>query len=326
MISVANPVLERELKERMRSRRASIILVIYLALLAAILYVSYRGGLVFMRESLAFGSEIFSAATLGRLMYDWLLFFVVLFIAFVAPGISAGAIVSERERQTLHLLQVTMLRGPSIVLGKLGASLSFVALLVVATAPLFVVPLLLGGVTPWQVVRSFVVMGALMLALASMGLYMSSVARRVQFATVAAYALAFFLVVGTLILFGVEQIWRSTQEPNQSLPQGSKTIYLSPLAALSDAAVGTVGTADVPSPIYGGAILVNEATRPQSMRMRNGPVLRVAADERGPLIRLWMINTVLLLGLSALCLYGSARRLRVPAERFLEPKRRKGAT
>lgn len=226
--------------------------MIYLALLAAILYVSYRGGLVFIRDSLAFGSEIFSAATLGRLMYDRLLFFVVLFIAFVAPGISAGAIVGERERQTLHLLQVTMLRGPSIVLGKLGASLSFVALLVVATAPLFVVPLLLGGVTPWQVVRSFVVMGALMLALASMGLYMSSVARRVQFATVAAYALAFFLVVGTLILFGVEQIWRSTQDPNASLPQGSKAIYLSPLAALSDAAVGTVGTASVPSPSTAG--------------------------------------------------------------------------
>jgi ABC-2 type transport system permease protein len=324
VISVANPVLDRELKERMRSRRASIILVVYLGLLAAILYVSYRGGLVVIRESLLFGGEIFSAATLGRLMYDWLLFFVVLFVAFVAPGISAGAIVSERERQTLHLLQVTMLRGPSIVLGKLGASLSFVTLLVVATAPLFVVPLVLGGVTPGQVVRSFVVMGALMLALASMGLYMSSVARRVQFATVAAYALAFFLVVGTLILFGVEQIWRSTQDPNASLPHGSKTIYLSPLVALSDAAAGTIGSSgEVPSPILAGSYLANEATRPQPMR--NGPVVGLAPDEQRPLIRLWMINTAMLLALSAVCLYGSARRLRVPAERFLEPKRRKGA-
>jgi ABC-type transport system involved in multi-copper enzyme maturation permease subunit len=300
--------------------------VVYLGLLAAILYISYRGGLIVIRESLLFGGEIFSAATLGRLMYDWLLFFVVLFVAFVAPGISAGAIVSERERQTLHLLQVTMLRGPSIVLGKLGASLSFVTLLVVATAPLFVVPLVLGGVTPGQVVRSFVVMGALMLALASMGLYMSSVARRVQFATVAAYALAFFLVVGTLILFGVEQIWRSTQERNASLPQGSKAIYLSPLVALSDAAAGSVGSSgEVPSPILAGSYIANEATRPPQP-MRNGPVVGVAADEQRPLIRLWMINTGLLLVLSAACLYGSARRLRVPAERFLEPKRRKGAT
>lgn len=60
------------------------------------------------------------------------------------------------------------------------------------------------------------------------------------------------------------------------------------------------------------------------MRQNLGPVIGVPDDQQ-PGVRLWMINTALLLGLSALCLYGSARRLRVPAERFLEPKRRKGA-
>ena len=257
-----NPVLAREIKERMRSRRAIFILVIFLSLLAGILYLSYRGGIVMLRDS--FGGNIFGGASLGRLMFEWLLFFLLLFVSFIAPGVAAGAIVTERERRTMHPLQVTLLSPRSIVLGKLGASLAYVTVLMVSTAPLFAVPLVLGGVTVWQVLRGMIVVGALMLALASLSVYMSAVARRIQFAIVAAYGLCLFLVLGTLVLTGAEALWRS--QMGFGAERDSISIYLNPIAALSDA----VGNPDVndttASPLSLMSNVTNEIQRPGTIQ------------------------------------------------------------
>ena len=86
-------------------------------------------------------------AAVGRSIFEWLVFFMLLLVLFLVPGLTSGAIAGERERQTLVPLQVTLLRPWQIVVGKLGASFAFLALLVVATAPLLVVAYLIGGVT-----------------------------------------------------------------------------------------------------------------------------------------------------------------------------------
>ena len=46
-----NPVLGREIKERMRSRRAMLMLIAFLGVLAVILYLTYRGGLMMLTDS-----------------------------------------------------------------------------------------------------------------------------------------------------------------------------------------------------------------------------------------------------------------------------------
>lgn len=245
---MVNPVLGREIKERMRSRRAALMLVAFLGLLALILYLTYRAGLLMLDDR--FSPLAGNSASLGRLMFEWLLFFLVMFVSFMAPGIAAGSIVGERERRTLHPLQVTLLTPRNIVLGKLGASTAFVTLLVLSTAPLFTVPLVLGGVSPWQVVRGFIVILALELALASMATYMSAVAKRVQFAIVAAYGLALLLLVGTVVLFGAEMLWRS-REPmrNQNPANQSLAIYLNPVAAIADAVTDPSSPDFIPAPL-----------------------------------------------------------------------------
>lgn len=245
---MVNPVLGREIKERMRSRRAVLMLVAFLGLLALILYLTYRAGLLMLDDR--FSPLAGNSASLGRLMFEWLLFFLVMFVSFMAPGIAAGSIVGERERRTLHPLQVTLLTPRNIVLGKLGASTAFVTLLVLATAPLFTVPLVLGGVSPWQVVRGFIVILALELALASMATYMSAVAKRVQFAIVAAYGLALLLLVGTVVLFGAEMLWRS-RDPmrNENPANQSLSIYLNPVAAIADAVTDRSSPDFIPAPL-----------------------------------------------------------------------------
>ena len=244
-----NPVLGREIKERMRSRRAIVMLIAFLGLLAVILYLTYRGGLLMLNDR--FSPLAGNSASLGRLMFEWLLFFLVMFVSFMAPGIAAGSIVGERERRTLHPLQVTLLTPRNIVLGKLGASTAFVTFLVLATAPLFAVPLVLGGVTPWQVIRGFIVILALELALASMATYMSAVAKRVQFAIVAAYGLALLLLIGTVVMFGAEMLWRSRQAQfnGPSPADQALSIYLNPVAAIADAVTDPAAPDFMPTPL-----------------------------------------------------------------------------
>ncbi|HJR46407.1 MAG TPA: ABC transporter permease subunit [Actinomycetota bacterium] len=242
---IINPVLGREIKERMRSRRAMLMVIAFLGLLAVILYLTYRGGIMMLSDR--FSPMAGNTASLGRLMFEWLLFFLVMFVAFMAPGVAAGSIVGERERRTLHPLQVTLLSPRSIVLGKLGASIAFVTLLVLATAPLFAVPLVLGGVSPWEVMRGFIVILALELALASLATFMSAVAKRIQFAIVAAYGLAVLLLVGTVVLLGAEVLWQTQRHPRRE-PK-PLAIYLNPVAAIADAVTDPAAPDFLPSPL-----------------------------------------------------------------------------
>src|SRR5690606_33800664 len=78
---------------------------------------------------------------------EMVVLFMLLLVLFLVPGFTSGAIAGERERQTLVPMQVTLLRPWQIVLGKVGASFAFLALLVVAAAPFLGVAYLVGGVT-----------------------------------------------------------------------------------------------------------------------------------------------------------------------------------
>lgn len=66
-------------------------------------------------------------------------------IGFVVPGLTAGVISGERERQTLNILLTTNVSATRLILGKWLASLSFMTFLVFATIPLYAIVFLYGG-------------------------------------------------------------------------------------------------------------------------------------------------------------------------------------
>jgi hypothetical protein len=68
-----NPVLRRELKERMRDRRTGFVLTLYLAVLAFVLYGLY----VNASHRQVGGLDPLATASLGRGMFETLLFAVL---------------------------------------------------------------------------------------------------------------------------------------------------------------------------------------------------------------------------------------------------------
>lgn len=237
-----NPVLARELKQRMRARHTWLVLTLYLAVLASILRWMY----VAASRDDGFGgaANLVASAGVGRAMFQWLLFFMLLLVCFIVPGLTSGAISGERERKTLISLQITLLRARSIVLGKLLASLAFVVLLIIASLPLATVPFMLGGVSVSEVVRGIVMVVATAVTLACLALACSALVRRTQTATVLSYGMTLALVLGTLMVYGAQQIPR---RDGGSRPD-PWILTLNPLAATADVVQGRRESLGFPSP------------------------------------------------------------------------------
>lgn len=245
-----NPVLRRELVVRMRGWRACAVLTVYLALLAGSLYLAYRAGRNTVASNERFileqgpggfdagggfgaAASVSGAAAVGRGIFEWLLFLMLMLVLFLVPGQTSGAVAGERERQTLVPLQVTLLRPRSIVLGKIGAALAFLVLMIVATLPFLAICYLIGGVTMGEVLGGVALVLFVGLVVACLSTAISAFARRVQFATVLCYGVVLFLLVGTLFVRAAASAYDSSRGTDEANPP-SWLLLPNPLAMVAD--------------------------------------------------------------------------------------------
>lgn len=275
-----NPVLARELTERWRGRRAVATLTAYLAVLAGLAYALYRIGRSVLVASSGFAPDLAGGGgpVLGRFLVEGLLCFILVGVLFVAPGYAATQIAGERERRTLPLLQLTLLRPWEIVAGKLGAAVAWLVLLVVAAVPVGAVAFFLGGVAPSDLLAGLAFLLLIAVCIAGMGLGVSSVVRRTTAAVVVTYGIVLLLVVGTLFAGLAEFIGRSTQGLEERTPIA---LYANPFFGLSDAADavppdGAAG-ARLPSPLGLAA-----SAHPDRFAERRGARGMAVADPAGP--------------------------------------------
>jgi ABC-type transport system involved in multi-copper enzyme maturation permease subunit len=193
----------KELRGRVRGRRAFVVLTFYLLflglfawaweLVAERLYVqnaALQGNAAALASSLV-GQEVFGALVLVE----------TLLVVFLAPAFTSGAISLEREKQTLDMLAATPISSLAIVVGKLFSALAYVFLLIAASIPLTAIVFVFGGVGPDDVVRAYAVLVVSAIGLGTMGLFISAITQRTQGATVVTFFTVLFLTLGTM--FGV---------------------------------------------------------------------------------------------------------------------------
>ena len=237
----------KELRGRMRGRRAFIILTIYLLLL---------GGFAWMVElimertySVGFGGNgTYATAAIGQGIFAALLMLETLQVAFLAPASTAGAISMEREKQTLELLIVTPITSLAIVIGKLLSALVYVWLLIAASIPLTAVVFVYGGVAPEDVVRGYLVLIVTALGLGAFGLFCSSLVRRTQAATAITIFGVLAMTIGSVFVL---IFWQAMAPPQQFGQNGQPlendsrgrppeaVAYLNPFLAQVDVLCGT---------------------------------------------------------------------------------------
>ncbi len=175
-----NPVLQRELLVNLRMTRGFVLMFVYQALLATVVYLAWPQD---QRLDLSAQPED------ARKLVDMFFLGQYVLASLMAPSFAAGAITGEKERHTYEMLLASPLRPGAIVLGKLIASLAYLAVLIFASLPIIMLCLPLGGVSPYEVFAAYLGLIMSVLTFGMIGVACSSYFKRTAASLVVSYLL-----------------------------------------------------------------------------------------------------------------------------------------
>ncbi|AHN20716.1 ABC transporter permease [Lysinibacillus sphaericus] len=181
-----NPVLVKELKLRFRSFKSFSGLMFYLAVICIFI----AGFLLLTTE---FTGKGFFRPDTSFMMFAVLTILQMALVLFITPSLTAGAISSEREKQTLNILLTTTQSSTQIIIGKLLSSVAFLVLMLVAGLPLYSLVFLFGGVSPSQLISIFLFYLLTVVAIGSVGVMFSTITKKTIVAMIATYGSIIFL-------------------------------------------------------------------------------------------------------------------------------------
>ena len=192
MYLLENPVLQRELLVNLRTKRAFLLLALYQLLLAVVVLVAWPTD-----ERLDLTQNPASARKLVNL------FFLGQYViaSLMAPSFAAGTITGEKERKTYEMLLASPLRPGAIVIGKMIASLTHLGMLIVASLPIIVLCLPLGGVSVYEVLAAYLGLIMSVIVFGSIGVACSSYFKRTSASLVVSYLTILPMVIGGVLLW-----------------------------------------------------------------------------------------------------------------------------
>jgi ABC-type Na+ efflux pump permease subunit len=158
----AGPIFGREAMTAPRTTRHYIARGVYIATLGVLICTAWT--VVTGAQDIRTISDM---ARFGSVLFQVLAILQLAVMMFLAATSSASIVAQEKDKRTLILLLMTHMTNRELVAGKFAASYLHVLSLVVAGLPVFAIVMLLGGVSPGQVVAmTAVTLGSSLLAAA----------------------------------------------------------------------------------------------------------------------------------------------------------------
>ena len=185
MYVLENPVLQRELLVNLRMPRGFILLFVYQAVLAALVFFWWPQD-----------TRLDPNQKEARALVDMFFLGQYVLASMMAPSFAAGAITGEKERKTYEMLLASPLRPAAIVLGKMVASLTHIGVLVFASLPIVLLCLPLGGVSPYEVLAAYLALIVSVITFGAISVACSSYFHR----TAASLAVSYLLILPLAIL------------------------------------------------------------------------------------------------------------------------------
>ncbi len=231
-----NPMIRKELRQRMRERRTWMLPSLYLVALGGAVALAYY----FQTEDVfGLGRHELQGAQIGVTVFYTVIFTQMALLLLMAPVFSAGSITIEKEQRTLADLLTSLLTPAQILRGKFTAALLFLVLLLVSALPVLSVPFALGGVSPREVCAAAGITLLVVASMSAVGLYCSSFFRRSVHATAVSYAVVIALAVLTFAAFLIlESRWLASRLAGSQATEGPPryiiaTLYLNPFFPLT---------------------------------------------------------------------------------------------
>lgn len=185
-LNVQNPVLVKEIKLRFRSLKSFTGILFYLIAMSIFVF-----GFIFLTT--AFSGTGFFRPEESFFMFSLLTFIQLGLILFITPGLTAGTISTEREKQTLNILLTTSQSSMQIITGKLMSSTAFLLLMLVAGLPIYSLVFLFGGISPGQLGVIFLFFILTMFTVGSIGIMYSTITKKTIVSMIATYGTMIFL-------------------------------------------------------------------------------------------------------------------------------------
>jgi ABC-2 type transport system permease protein len=228
--TLINPVLDKEFRLRMRTVRSSLSLLIYLLAIGLLAM-----GFIYLNTAGVRGGGMGFRPQESQQLFYFLSVAQLVLVAFMTPGLTAGVISGEREKQTLNILLTTQQSSTTIILSKLVSSLSFMLLVIIATLPVYSIVFLFGGISPKQLLLVFLFYIFSMFVLGAFGVLFSTIFKRTMISVVVTYGFTLFVFGGTGLLFIFLQ--GVIRQYNQGMNPGSYSwigyvLGLNPVASL----------------------------------------------------------------------------------------------
>lgn len=208
---MTNPVLIKELKLRFRSLKSFTGILFYLIAMSIFVF-----GFIFLATSLT-GSGFFRPDD-SFMLFSMMTYIQLGLILFITPALTAGTVSSEREKQTLNILLTTSQTSFQIIFGKMTSSIAFLLLMIVSGLPIYSLVFLYGGVSPSQLFYIFLFYLLTLLAIASIGVMLSTLIRKTIVAIIATYGAMIFIagVTAFFLLISVQVSQMGTTVPSMS--------------------------------------------------------------------------------------------------------------
>lgn len=222
-----NPVLIKELKLRFRSFKSFTGILFYLLVLSVFVF-----GFIFISTN--FTASGFINPEQSVILFGMLTYVQLALILFITPGLTAGAISSEREKQTLNILLTTSQSSFQIIFGKMSSSIVFLLLLLIAGLPLYSLVFLFGGISPVQLLIIFAYLIVTMVTIASIGIMFSTLIRKTIISMITTYGAMLFLTGITAFFFmiGMSMVQNSPPPHTSSAPFTHFWAIINPIALM----------------------------------------------------------------------------------------------
>ncbi len=187
-MELRNPILVKEMRTRMRGKRAFVIVEAYVLTLGVII------GLVYWVMSVESSRAAMSGA--GIWLASVAIFVQTALICLISPTFTAAAISSEREQETFELLVASLATPMDILAGKVGSSLLYLGLILLGSLPLVGFLYWVGGVSLVDVGVCYLVMLTSGVAYCTVSFLWSTLIRRAVIAQMVSITTVLLLVLG----------------------------------------------------------------------------------------------------------------------------------
>lgn len=206
-----NPVLEREVRGRLRLKRkngaaANLWIARLIGAIAAYYYV--RGMIGVWRGPLQDARDLWPLLVYGALVL----------IVLLSPALSSTAITQEREQQTWEILATTQLSAWEVLGGKWLGRQMIPWLLLVILLPFMVVAAARAQIGFLELPTVLLFLLLTIACYSALGLVCSFQAKRTMTATASALTISAFLCIGTVIINQVWLLLANRSGPGQDTP------------------------------------------------------------------------------------------------------------